>query len=142
MRALVALGRIAVLGGAVVLLAGCSSDTPASGEPLVPASLEEIWGITAPESVSGFLSTQIDQDESHVVFDIAPAEIDELVDDSGLTLEAGRRTITHASPLWELNPAGEIAGADDDVDAGHRTIEVVTGGEVATVRIVLRRSAD
>lgn len=62
----------------------------------------------------------------HVSFTIDADDADAFDERSGLHLAAGKRVITHSSPLWELNPSGEISGGASADSAVRRTVEVVT----------------
>ena len=82
-------------------------------------------GIAFPPSTDGFRAARVGGD-LHVSFTIDADDADAFDERSGLHLAAGKRVITHSSPLWELNPSGEISGGASADSAVKRTVEIVT----------------
>ena len=114
-------------------LAGCGSDDEAASVEVLStlrptkAMVARDAGIAFPPSTDGFRAARVGGD-LHVSFTIDADDADAFDERSGLHLAAGKRVITHSSPLWELNPSGEISGGASADSAVRRTVEVVTPG--------------
>ena len=112
-------------------LAGCGSDDEAASVEVLStlrptkAMVARDAGIAFPSSTDGFRAARVGGD-LHVSFTIDADDADAFDERSGLHLAAGKRVITHSSPLWELNPPGEISGGASADSAVKRTVEVVT----------------
>ncbi len=143
--ALVATLVIALMS--VVGITACSDSSggtdSADGVPFTMPSRAEIArraSFDFPASTTAFESVKVG-DELQVGLKIATTDAAAFETGSGLTLVAGQRVVTHASPIWDLNPAGEISGGNSISKSGkiRRTVEVVTPptGTQASVRIVL-----
>lgn len=117
---------------------GDSGSTDTAG-PLTRDSLSSLWGIALPEEVGDYAATRIDDTEGHVTFTASPGDVDAMLGAADLSPTAGNRVITHASPLWDLNPEGEIAGVTDTTATGTRAVEVISAadGDTVTVRAIL-----
>jgi hypothetical protein len=101
------------------------------------ASLERLAALDLPPSTADLLTARLDNDRQiDLTFTIDPAEEAALVEGSLLPAPvAGQRVVTHASPLWELNPGVEIRGVRDEVP---ETVEagVARGGVRRAVELI------
>ncbi len=108
-------------------LAGCGSDDEAASVEVLStlrptkAMVARDAGIAFPPSTDGFRAARVGGD-LHVSFTIDADDADAFDERSGLHLAAGKRVITHSSPLWELNPSGEISGGASADSAVRRTV--------------------
>ena len=129
------------LMGLGVILPACSEDAapPKALEQVSPTKAEvaKAAGFSFPASVSEFRLVRISGSNIQFAFRIAPGDVDAFASGSGLTLTQGKRVIGHASPVWELNPAGTFAGGVDTRNKIRREVEVVTNAGQDRVRISL-----
>lgn len=128
-----------------------ASEEPGSGNPRTGdttrldidgtdmESVSRLAGLSLPPGTEDFLSARMDDDSQlDVTFTIAQDDETAFVEASSLPEpRAGRRVITHASPVWELNVEGTIRGASDTVGDVRRAIELVEGAGRTRVRLVL-----
>lgn len=107
------------------------------------ASVEELSGLDFPDSASGFLSAQLeDGSQLDITAVMPPSEEAGFLVSSGLAAPVeGERVITHASPLWDLNPPGTIRGVADDRARVHRAVELVEEDGSLRVRAVITPAA-
>ena len=122
---------VAVLG----LGAGaCSGDEGTA--VLTRAQIEERSGLELPASTDAFRATRTSSTELQLTATVTDADGRALADELGL--ESGRRVVTHASPLWELNPLGTISGGTSSDGDVRRSVELVDdAGDRSTLRVVL-----
>ncbi len=153
--------RAAAVAVAIVALAtvtGCSksptpgavSTTTATGKSLPfdgspsQAVLAEAADLSFPESVAGYRSVRVSNDELDVSFTIAAADLQPFVTGSHLgTLTANKRVINHPSPVWDLNPTGSVQSTVSERHGVQRAIEVVvsdTNPTTDTVRLLVAPS--
>ena len=133
-----------VIGGALLVWGLVSSAGSPAGEsssavPFSTPSRSEIArraGIAFPDSTTKFESVKA-ADELHVVCTIAARDVAAFESGSKLALVAGKRVVIHASPIWDLNPTGQISGGSSRFGAIERQVEVAVDGSVATIRMVL-----
>ncbi|MFM7064838.1 MAG: hypothetical protein ACKO04_15320 [Actinomycetes bacterium] len=115
--------------GAVLLGAGCSQDdgppaprttTTQAGPPaslpftnVSQAELARQTGLAFPDGTADFLTAQLqNRSQLDVTFTLPPEQVSAFLAGSGLPDPvAGRRVVTHTSPLWKLNVDGELRGA-------------------------------
>jgi hypothetical protein len=101
-----------VLGGSVV--PGCSSDDQETSSVLDEvAPTKSTWRplpASSSPSTTDFRLVRISGDQIDVSFTIAATDVDEFASGSGIELTSGERTITHASPLWDVAVSGEVQG--------------------------------
>lgn len=102
------------------------------------AGVAELAGLALPDSTSDFLTaapegrTQLD-----VTFTLATDDLDGFVSGSGFPALGDKRVITHSSPLWKVNPEGEVRGAADRTGSVARAVEGVAEDGRMRVRLVL-----
>lgn len=94
-------------------------------------------GISFPASTADFRLVRISGDQIDVTFTLTPADVDGFASGSGIVLTDGERSITHASPLWDVAIVGEFAGGSSTVDGVRRRAEVVGSEDAATVTVRL-----
>ena len=94
-------------------------------------------GLAFPASTTHFESVKVGN-ELHATCVIAAADLPAFESGSKLELVAGKRVVIHASPIWELNPAGQISGGSSRSGAIDRTVEAVVDGAIVHLRIILR----
>jgi hypothetical protein len=139
---------------AAIVAGGCSKDPTPGGAPTTvtgptlpftaPSATElgDAAGIAFPTSKTGYRSVQLDADQIDVTFQMPAAEVDEFVDASALgPLEEGLRTIVHSSPVWQLDPAERVRGAETTRNGLRRSLEVgggATADEPVTIRLSIR----
>lgn len=104
-------------------------------------------GIEFPPSTADFRLVRIDADQIDVTFTARADEVDGFTTGSGIPIEAGRRTITHASPLWDVAVNEAVRGGSSRRDGLVRNVEVIGGGDAgatpdatATVRLSIVRA--
>lgn len=141
-RRLTAAATAALLGFTPVV-AGCSGDDDAPSGALdqvapTKADLEREAGISFPPSMTGFRLVRISGEQLDVTFSITAADVDAFASGTGITLTPGKRTITHASPLWEVAIQGEFSGGTSTKDGVVRAAEVIPAGASATVRLTVQ----
>ena len=112
---------------AAVALAGCSRDegaaAPSSTRPTTPVTLPfvevtksqlgELLGLGYAPGTNDFLTARLgNRSQLDVTFTIPPAEVEKFIADSKLAApKSGDRVVSHTSPLWKLNPEGELKGS-------------------------------
>lgn len=123
----------------IVVAGGCGADNADGVEPLSRADVEEVASVRFPPSTTAYRSTRDADGTTYVSCRMAGADVDEFERDGGLTLVADERVITHASPLWDLNPTGELSGDESSRDGVMREVEVVRtdGSDDVEVRMVI-----
>lgn len=152
---------LAVIGIVLVITAG-DDDPPrapsttttslapgATPTPTLPlkntsiAGVNTLAGLRIPTDAGKFLATFPEaRTQLDVSFTLAPDQVAAFVSGSGLAAPvAGTRVISHSSPLWKLNPDGEVSGTADTHGAVARAVETVPEGDKVRVRIVLTPSA-
>lgn len=116
-----------------------TSDDGAVLQQVAPtkAEIAKDAGIVFPPSTSGFRLVRVGDEQIDVTFDAESAEIDAFAEQSGFTLEVGKRAIVHASPLWDVAVTVALRGATSEYGGVERGVEVIEDGEVATVRLTL-----
>ena len=159
-----ATGLIALVVLAIGLssIAACSSDDsgskasstsstsapsdPTATLPFATTSKDEIGtkaDLAFPPSTSDFLSAQLtNRRQLDVTFTMAKPDEVAFEQASKLAPKAGKRVVTHASPLWKLNPGTEIRGTSDTITNAdgvklHRDYEATDEGDRVRVRLVL-----
>ena len=120
--------------------------TPVATLPLDDTSIaavNHLAGLSIPTDAGGFLTTFPEaRTQLDVSFTLPPDQVAAFVSGSGLAAPvAGTRVISHSSPLWKLNPEGEVAGAADTNNGVARAVETVPEGDKVRVRIVLSQSS-
>jgi hypothetical protein len=111
-------------------------DTPTKDELATAA------GLAFPESTDGYQSVQIGPGQLDVKFTMAEADVDAFVSGSDLpALTNGKRTLSHSSPLWELNPTEPSAGSEVTRDGLTISVEVVGAGDPRTARVSVSAAA-
>lgn len=107
------------------------------------AAVDKLAGLQIPTDNGGFLTTFPEaRTQLDVSFTLRPDQVAAFVSGSGLAAPvAGTRVISHSSPLWKLNPEGEVAGVTDTRAGVARAVETVPEGDKVRVRIVLSPSA-
>lgn len=147
---------VCIAGVAVFLiLTGGDTDTAESAssgalnlETRSQEAIEEASGLSFPDSTEDFLTSQQESGgQMDVTFTMAPDDLESFLVDSGFeeggdAQNVGERVITHSSPLWKLNPEGEISSVvgrypSGGEDAIGRSIEFVAEDGRIRVRIVL-----
>jgi hypothetical protein len=129
---------LAIVG--VVLVATGGSDDPSSQSASAAptrAQLEAATGLRFPSSISKYETVRLDPAQVDVRFDIPANDVDRLVSGSGLPPLSSTRVITHLSPLWSLDPSGQIRGTATTRRGAQIGLEVV-GGDPAVVRLSVR----
>lgn len=137
--------RALLLACLSIPLVGCSADDASTTTtPLTKADVAEIGGFDFPSSTAEYRSTRDSDGSVYVTFTLPADDLSAFTTGSGLELEPGRRVIVHASPIWDQNPTGDIAGGDSVVDGVRRQVETVRtpGAEQVTVRMSLDLPAD
>lgn len=106
---------------------------------LSQARVAELARLELPEGTADFLSAQLDdRRQLDVTFTIPVEGEAAFVAGSGLPpLTEGSRVVTHASPLWELNPGGTIRGTSDVSGRVRRAVELVPEGDRLRARVVV-----
>jgi hypothetical protein len=145
----------AVVGGVVAtaaLAVGCTkSPTPGgttttSRDALPFASspsadrLAKRAGLAFPASMTHYRSVRVADDELDVTFTVAPEDVAAFAEESGFgTLTPGRLIIVHPSPIWDLDPGGDVESGESRHDGLVRRVEVVTvpGEPLRTVRLLV-----
>lgn len=109
-------------------------------DDLSVAGVEELSGLAIPRDATDFLTAKLAENQQlDVTFTMAPEDEGGFVTSSGLPpLAPEARVITHSSPLWKLNPEGEIEGAADVRDGINRAVELVPEGDRLRARITLQ----
>lgn len=81
------------------------------------ASLGELLGIRWTPGTADFLTAQLgDRRQLDVTLTVPAAEAGALLGSAGLPEpRPGERVVRHSSPLWKLNPDGELRGATTTV---------------------------
>ena len=142
-----------VVGVSLVLVGACSkSPTPGgttttAGREALPfkgspaaEDVGERAGLAFPESVTDYRSVRVSDSELDLIFRIAPDDVAAFAEDSGLApLQAGRLIIVHPSPIWDLDPGGDVESGQSVHDGLVRQVEVVTvpGEDLRSVRVVI-----
>jgi hypothetical protein len=121
---------------------GAGESGPAMRLDLDDTSMQgvrDLSGLAVPDSAQDFLTARLeDGTQLDITFTLDPAEEAAFVAGSGLPAPAeGLRVITHSSPMWKLNPEGEIRGAGDTVDGVRRSVELVEEDGRTRVRAVI-----
>jgi hypothetical protein len=149
----IAATALVVLGvGLIVLDDGDGTSAPTGDPSVTPApaptgtlptadlsrpSLERLAALDLPASTADLLTARLDNDRQiDLTFTIEPADEAAFVEGSSLPAPVvGQRVVTHASPLWELNPGAEIRGSRDEVP---ETVEagVARGGVRRAVELI------
>lgn len=137
---------VAILGGT----SGCTKQPTPGGpttttQPGLPfdsspsrAKLEEITGLRFPDSTDGYRSVRAAEGELDVTFRMDPADIESFVAHSKLPALRSERLIAHPSPVWSLDPGGEVRSTSTRRDGMRIALEIVDGTEPpATVRLVV-----
>jgi hypothetical protein len=116
-----------------------AADAPLQLEDSSQASVEELSGLDFPDSASEFLSAQLEVgSQLDITAIVPPAEEAAFLAASGLAAPVeGERVITHASPLWDLNPSEPIRGVSDRHAGVHRAVELVEEDGSVRVRAVI-----
>ena len=136
------LATLLMFGGGAV--AGCSSDDKETSSVLdqvapTKSDVATAAGIVFPPSTTDFRLVRISGDQIDVSFTIAATDVNEFASGSGIELTSGERTITHASPLWDVAVSGEVQGGSSTRDQIGRNAEVLVEGDTATVRLSINR---
>lgn len=103
------------------------------------AGVSRTGGLSIPAGAADFLSASTeDRTQLDVTFTLPPGQVAAFVSGSNLaTPVAGDRVITHSSPLWKVNPEGDVSGVADVHSGVARAVETVGEGDRVRVRIVL-----
>lgn len=122
--------------------------TPAATLPLSDTSIAGIAalaGLAVPDDVADFLTASTeDRTQLDVTFTLPPDEVDTFITGSGFPTLGEDRVITHSSPLWKVNPSGEVRGAADESGSVRRAVETVpetapeSGGGAGGARVRVR----
>lgn len=127
-----------VLAVAALVPTGCSGDEPenATLDQVAPtkADVARDAGVVFPDSTRDFRLVRISGDQIDLTFTIDPADVEQFATDTGVELTEGRRTIAHASPLWDVAVTGDVSGGSSSRNGITRDVEVVAPG---TVRLSL-----
>jgi len=110
---------------------GGAASAPSSTLPFESPTKDQIGsatGIDFPPSVGEYRSVKLDSSSLDVTFTMAAADVTDFASASGLTLTGGKRLITHASPVWELNPTGQVSSGQVRHRGLTSTVEVVSDG--------------
>lgn len=114
-----------------------TSSRPAAGSSSVTfpqvegssSALGELSGLVFPSDMSDFRSVvYTNEAQIDLTFKLPAAAVDGFINDSGLPAPtAGQRLLIHGSPLWGLNPEGDvtISSSEDDHGKVHRTVELI-----------------
>lgn len=112
------------------------------------ADLEDITGLRFPDSTTGYRSARASDAELDVTFRMDPADADSFVADSGLPELRAERLLAHPSPVWSLDPGGDVRSTSTARDGMRIALEVVTPPATdgtpateATVRLVVASGA-
>jgi len=128
-----------VLGTACSRDGGPAAPTTSTTRPGPPASLPFVnvsqaelarqTGLVFPAGTADFLTAQLqNRSQLDVTFTLPPDQVAAFLEASRLPEPvAGRRVVTHTSPLWKLNVDGELRGAT----------RTVTTPEGVRLRVVL-----
>lgn len=124
-----------------------STDSRAPTATLPPndgtaAEIGESSGLAFPADMTGFRSAaNPNGQQTDIIFLAPPASAAQFVTDSKLpTPVAGERLILHGSPLWGLNPEGDVTISSTESTHGkvHRTVELVTDNADPAAAVQLR----
>lgn len=132
---------LALVAGVVACSADDDASTTSVLDQVAPtkADIASQAGIEFPASTTGFRLVRISGNQIDVTFQLPLADVDAFARGSGLTLAAGERSITHASPLWDVAITGEFSGGSSNRDSIGRAAEVVPDGDTATVRLTITK---
>jgi len=132
------------------VLVGCSADDDSAVlQQLAPkrTDVESEAGIVFPESTESFRLVRLGPTQIDVSFTIANGDVGEFSDGSGIALAEGERSLTHASPLWDVAVLGPVKGGSADLDGAEgvtRSAEVlpdVPEAGTSTVRLSILTGA-
>lgn len=120
-------------------------ETPAPTLALTDTSMAGVAayaGLALPASTHDFLTASPEgRTQMDVTFTLPSDDVDGFVTGSGFPALGDERVITHSSPLWKVNPEGEVRGAADRTDSVGRAVEVVPEDGRVRVRLVLTPAA-
>ncbi len=107
------------------------------------AAVAQLTGLVFPAGTADFLTAKLaDGTQLDVTFTIPKSDEAAFVSASGLpALKAKERVVSHSSPLWKLNPEGQISGAADTRGSVARAVELVTEGDRLRARVVISPAA-
>ena len=137
---------VAILGG----ISGCTKRPTPGGpttttQPSLPfdsspsrSRLEQLTGLRFPTSTTTYRSVRAAEGELDVTFQMDPADVESFVADSKLPAPRAERLIAHPSPVWSLDPGGDVRSTSTTRDGLRIAAEIVTvPGPLATVRLVV-----
>jgi hypothetical protein len=107
-------------------------------------ALAKTAGLEFPSSMDDYRSVRVSDSELDVIFTMSPDDVDAFADGSDLApLTPGKLIIVHPSPIWDLDPGGDVQSAQSVHDGIVRQVEVVTvpGEERRSVRLVIATDA-
>lgn len=152
--ALVVIGIVLVVTGGDDAPTGPSTTTTTASDGQAPtatlalddtsvAGVSALAALTVPDGVEDFLSAATENKaQLDVSFTLPTDQVAAFTSASGFpALVAGDQVITHSSPLWKVNPEGEVSGASDTVRGSGgevvRAVETVPEGDRVRVRLVV-----
>lgn len=146
--ALVVIGIVLVVTGGEDRPTAPSTTAPRPGTATRPtldlsdsskAAVSRLAGLSIPGAAADFLTASTeDRTQLDVTFTLPADQVAAFTDGSALPAPvAGDRVITHSSPLWKVNPEGQVSGSSDVRGGVSRAVETVPEGDRIRVRVVL-----
>ena len=136
---------------AAACIAGWSVAGACSGDGTTSTVLDEVAptkadiareaAIAFPDSTADFRLVRVGPGQIDVSFTIETTDIAAFASGSGIELRSGERTLTHASPLWDVAVSGDVSGGSSERGGVDRSAEVVVDADRATVRLTIEPEA-